>query len=46
MAAARPPESRDLYYVADGTGKHLFAETLEQHQANVRLIVDGLKKQK
>jgi len=34
-ATANPSRVRDLYFVADGTGGHVFAETLEQHQRNV-----------
>jgi UPF0755 protein len=34
-AAANPARTRDLYFVADGSGGHLFAETYEQHQKNV-----------
>jgi UPF0755 protein len=34
-AAANPARTRELYFVADGTGGHAFAETYEQHQRNV-----------
>ena len=34
-AAAKPARSKDLYFVADGTGGHAFSETLDQHQKNV-----------
>jgi UPF0755 protein len=34
-AVANPSRTQDLYFVADGTGGHVFAETLEQHQHNV-----------
>jgi UPF0755 protein len=34
-AAANPARTRELFFVADGTGGHAFAETLEQHQRNV-----------
>ena len=34
-AVAKPARTKDLYFVADGTGGHAFAETLDQHQKNV-----------
>jgi UPF0755 protein len=34
-AAANPARTRELYFVADGAGGHVFAETYEQHQKNV-----------
>jgi UPF0755 protein len=34
-AAANPSRTRELYFVADGTGAHAFAENYEQHQRNV-----------
>ena len=34
-AVANPPASRNLFFVADGTGGHVFAETLDEHNANV-----------
>ncbi len=34
-AVANPVRGRDLYFVADGTGGHVFAETFDQHQKNV-----------
>jgi len=34
-AAANPARTRDLYFVADGTGGHTFTETYDQHQKNV-----------
>ncbi len=34
-AAANPARTRDLYFVADGTGGHAFSESYDQHQKNV-----------
>lgn len=34
-AAANPARTRDLFFVADGTGGHAFTETYDQHQRNV-----------
>ena len=34
-AAANPMKTKDVYFVADGSGGHAFAETLDQHQKNV-----------
>ncbi len=35
-AVLNPADSQALYFVADGTGGHVFADTLEQHNANVQ----------
>lgn len=35
-AVANPWRTKDLYFVADGTGGHVFAPTLEEHNANVK----------
>lgn len=35
-AVLDPDTSTALYFVADGTGGHIFANTLEQHNANVQ----------
>jgi UPF0755 protein len=34
-ATANPARTRELYFVADGTGGHAFTETYDQHQRNV-----------
>ena len=35
-AVANPSRTADLYFVADGTGGHAFAETVDQHVKNVQ----------
>jgi UPF0755 protein len=43
-AVANPARTKELYFVADGTGGHTFSETLEQHQravAHLRAIEQG-----
>lgn len=34
-AVLNPPKSDEMFFVADGTGGHVFASTFAQHQANV-----------
>jgi UPF0755 protein len=34
-AAANPARTKDLYFVADGTGGHVFSDTYAEHQKNV-----------
>lgn len=35
-AVANPSATDDVYFVADGTGGHVFSKTLDEHNANVR----------
>jgi UPF0755 protein len=35
-AALNPADGKTLYFVATGDGRHVFAETLAEHEANVR----------
>ena len=35
MAVLHPRTSKELYFVADGTGGHAFAETMDGHLKNV-----------
>ena len=34
-AVLNPPETQDLFFVADGTGGHVFARTFQEHLRNV-----------
>ncbi|MCB1484778.1 MAG: endolytic transglycosylase MltG [Hyphomicrobiaceae bacterium] len=36
MAALNPEATNDLYFVADGTGGHVFSETLKEHNSAVQ----------
>ncbi|PID78764.1 aminodeoxychorismate lyase [bacterium DOLJORAL78_65_58] len=36
LAAARPDSTRELYFVSDGHGGHVFSRTLREHQEAVR----------
>lgn len=35
-AVLNPPQTKELYFVTDGTGGHVFASTLAEHERNVR----------
>ena len=35
-AVLNPADTSALYFVADGKGGHIFADTLEEHNANVK----------
>ena len=35
-ATLNPMDTKDIFFVADGTGGHVFAETLREHNNNVR----------
>jgi UPF0755 protein len=36
LAVLAPPQFKAIYFVADGKGGHIFAETLSEHEANVQ----------
>jgi UPF0755 protein len=39
-AALHPAKTKDLYYVYCGNGRHVFAQTYNEHQANVTRCLD------
>jgi UPF0755 protein len=45
-AAKAPLITKDLYFVATGTGGHHFADTLREHNRNVNLFRRELQQQK
>ena len=45
-AVLQPEESQDLYFVADGTGGHVFARTLSEHEKNVKNYRKFLRQKK
>ncbi|MEM7070669.1 MAG: endolytic transglycosylase MltG [Pseudomonadota bacterium] len=46
QAVMNPLQSDDLYFVADGQGRHFFAKTLKEHNKNVRKYRNIIKNQK
>ena len=46
QAVAKPAPGEHLYFVAvgDGSGRHLFATTYAEHQANVRQYLQNYRK--
>ena len=45
-AVLDPPETPFLFFVADGSGGHVFAETLDEHEANVARYRAWLEEQR
>jgi UPF0755 protein len=45
-AAANPARTKELYFVADGTGGHVFSETYDVHQKNVARLRSMEQQQK
>ncbi len=43
-AAANPARTKEIYFVADGSGGHVFAESYDQHQRNVERL-RGIERQ-
>jgi UPF0755 protein len=43
IAASRPFETSNLYFVATGSGGHFFSDTFDAHKENIKIYKQNLE---